>query len=43
MTMLCRKHKLSEAAGLAAIEANGFAGEPTPRIWERMMLAYVRP
>jgi HD-like signal output (HDOD) protein len=43
MTMLCRRHKLSEDAGLAGIEAGGFAGEPTPRIWDRLLLAYVRP
>lgn len=43
VTILCRKDKLSEDAGLAAIEAGGFAGQPTPRIWERLLLAYVRP
>lgn len=43
MTMLCRKGKLSEEAGLAAIEAGGFAGDPTPRIWDRLLLAYGRP
>ncbi len=43
MTMLCRKRKLPEDEGLAAIEAGGFPGQPTPRIWDRLMLAYVRP
>jgi HD-like signal output (HDOD) protein len=43
MTILCRKGKLTEEAGLAAIEAGGFPGEPAPRIWNRLLLAYGRP
>jgi HD-like signal output (HDOD) protein len=43
MIALCRKGKLREDAGLAAIEAGGFPGEPTPRIWNRLLLAYGRP
>jgi HD-like signal output (HDOD) protein len=43
MTILCRKRKLTEEAGLAAIEAGGFPGEPAPRIWNRLLLAYGKP
>jgi HD-like signal output (HDOD) protein len=43
MTMLCRNHKVSEEAAFAAIEARGFTGRPAQRIWDRLLLAYVRP
>ncbi|MEO8315294.1 MAG: HDOD domain-containing protein [Pseudomonadota bacterium] len=42
MTMLCRKRKVTEEDGLARIEAGGFPGEPVPRIWDRLLLAYGR-
>jgi HD-like signal output (HDOD) protein len=41
-TMLCLKGRLSEEEGLATIEAGGFPGQPAPRIWDRLLLAYVR-
>jgi HD-like signal output (HDOD) protein len=43
MTMLCKRGKQSEEAGLERIEAGGFAGTQAGRIWERLMKAYVRP
>jgi HD-like signal output (HDOD) protein len=42
LTMLCRKRRMTEEAGLAALEAGGFAGQPVPRIWDRLVLAYAR-
>lgn len=42
MTLLHRSGKLSAEEGLAAIEAAGFAGEPAPRIWDRLLRAYAR-
>jgi HD-like signal output (HDOD) protein len=42
MALLHRSGKVTAQAGLAALEAAGFAGEPAPRIWDRLLLAYVR-
>jgi HD-like signal output (HDOD) protein len=43
MTMLCKKGVMKEAAALERIEASGFAGPGTARIWDRLLRAYVRP
>ncbi|MEO6079804.1 MAG: HDOD domain-containing protein [Steroidobacteraceae bacterium] len=43
MIMLCARGKLTEPAGLEGIEAGGFQGTASARIWERLVRAYVRP
>ncbi len=43
VTLLCRHQKLTEAEALQQIDAAGFGGAQSVRVWDRLVRAYIRP